>query len=102
MTSFKTLKGWDITLFNKQYFFSKMKFNVITTIISIPYLLNAISTFKHIKENKEKNGGRLKMTPGDAVRLFGIDFVLLTVGLVGYVFLKQKGGLIVVARHSKL
>ncbi len=94
----KKLTGLDITLFNKRYFASMMRVNVVATVISIPYLYNLYTVASAIR-NKKKETGQIKLTPSDALRLFGTDFVIMTVGLVSYLVLKQKGGLQVAGRY---
>lgn len=94
----KKLTGWDITLFNKRYFANLMRVNIVATAISIPYLYNLYTVASAIRA-KKKETGQIKFTKSDALRLFGTDFIIMTVGLVSYLVLKQKGGLQIAGRY---
>eukprot|EP00026_Physarum_polycephalum_P022868 Phypoly_transcript_27332.p1 GENE.Phypoly_transcript_27332~~Phypoly_transcript_27332.p1 ORF type:complete len:102 (+),score=14.12 Phypoly_transcript_27332:75-380(+) len=96
----KKVAGWDISVFKKQFYISTGRARVFLGVVSLPFIYNYISVARELRENKEKNNGRFKFTPKDAVRIFGVDFVAITFSIVSYIVLKQRGGLSITRRYK--
>ncbi len=69
-------------------------------MIAVPYLANVVSLVQHVRQNKVDNGGKIKLTAADAVRIFGVDGALLAVVMIGCTVLAAKGGLRVVPKYG--
>jgi hypothetical protein len=94
----KKLLGWDITLLKKQYFITTKRANVIGWIVSLPFLYNYYQVANNIYK-KKKETGLIKLSPTDAMRVFGTDFTVITFGLATYLALKNKAGLTIASRY---
>eukprot|EP01111_Echinosteliopsis_oligospora_P008905 TRINITY_DN2511_c0_g1_i1.p1 TRINITY_DN2511_c0_g1~~TRINITY_DN2511_c0_g1_i1.p1 ORF type:complete len:115 (+),score=11.73 TRINITY_DN2511_c0_g1_i1:106-450(+) len=90
--------GWQISVFTKQFFLSKTRLNVIGSVISLPFIYNWFSTGKKIYDTKKTNGGKIKIKPADAGRMFGLDLAVMVVGLSAYMLLKSRAGLSITAK----
>jgi len=89
--------GWDVKLFNRSFFVSKLMFNGVITLVSIPWMINAWSVLKPVRERK-KETGRIQIKRDEALRLFGTDAGILTLGVIMFAVLRSKGGLQVTKR----
>ena len=89
-------QGWDIDVYRRQFYVSRVRLNVVSSVLSIPYCYHLYHSVKEIwREKKETNS----VSKEKFVKIALVDVAILFSGMVTYAVL-LRGKLKITPRFS--